>query len=123
MILGLPGETREMMVKQVEVLNRLPLNMVKFHQLQIIRGTRMESEFQHHPEEFPLFSAEEYVDLIIEILENLRPDIVVERFASVAPPDLLTNRRWGLKNFELVAKVEKAMAERGTWQGRCFRSV
>jgi radical SAM protein (TIGR01212 family) len=123
MILGLPGETSEMLVDQVYELNRLPISMVKFHQLQIIRGTRMEAEINEHPEDFYLFTPEEYIDLIIRILERLRPDIVVERFVSVAPPDLLSNKRWGMKNFELVAKIEKEMERRDTWQGRCFRPV
>jgi len=123
MILGLPGESIDMMVQQADELNRLPVDMVKFHQLQIIKNTCIEADFQVHPEDFISFTVEEYINLIIAILERLRPDIVVERFASVAPPDLLSNRRWGLKNFELVAKIEKEMTRRDTWQGRLFRQV
>ncbi len=120
MILGLPGESVEDMLNHAGKLNLLPVNMIKLHQLQIIRGTRMESEYLTNPEDFILFSVEEYIDLVIRFLELLKPSIIVERFAGASPPDLIAGKRWGLKNFEIVAKVEKEMLVRNTWQGRLF---
>ena len=120
LILGLPGETVEDMLNHSRKLSRLQLNMLKIHQLQIIRGTRMESEFLASPGDFVNFSADEYIDLVIRFLEVLNPTIVVERFASASPPDLIAGRRWGLKNFEIVAKIEKEMISRNTWQGKLF---
>jgi radical SAM protein (TIGR01212 family) len=120
MILGLPGETRQDIMNHSRKLSLLPVNMLKIHQLQIIRGTKMESEFSTNPKDFLAFTANEYIDLLISFLELLNPDIVVERFASTSPPELLSGKRWGLKNFELVAKVEKEMIARNTWQGRLF---
>ncbi len=122
LILGLPGETAEDMLIHAERLSMLPVNMLKIHQLQIIRGTKMESEFQRVPDDFVTFSADEYIDLAIRFLERLNPDIVVERFASASPPDMIAGKRWGLKNFEIVAKIEKELIARDTWQGKLFKS-
>ncbi|MCX6223611.1 MAG: TIGR01212 family radical SAM protein, partial [Bacteroidia bacterium] len=119
-ILGLPGETVEDMLNHSRKLSQLPLNMLKIHQLQILRGTRMESEYLSSPKDFVTFTSDEYIDLVIRFLELLNPDIVVERFASASPPDLIAGKRWGMKNFEIVSKIEKKMISGKTWQGRLF---
>lgn len=120
LILGLPGETAGDLLDHSVKLSRLPINMLKIHQLQIIRGTRIETEYSMFPQDFLTFTAEEYIDLVIRFLELLNPDIVVERFASASPPGLIAGKRWGLKNFEIVARIEKEMNLRKTWQGRFF---
>jgi radical SAM protein (TIGR01212 family) len=120
LILGLPGENEDDMLNHARKLNLLPINMIKLHQLQIIRGTVMESEFLDTPEDFVLFSVDEYIDLVIRFLELLKPSVIVERFAGASPPELISGKRWGLKNFEIVAKVEKEMEARNTWQGKLF---
>ena len=97
-ILGLPGESREDLIKQAERLSELPLTTLKMHQLQLIRGTRMAHEYALHPEEFHLFSADEYIDLVIDYVEHLRPDLILERFVSQSPRELLIAPDWGLKN-------------------------
>lgn len=121
LILGLPGESRTDFLEQARVISQLPVENLKLHQLQIHRGTRMAVEFEKQPEDFQLFTADEYVDLVVDYLELLNPKIIVERFISQAPKDLLIAPRWGLKNFEFVAKVEKRLAERNTWQGKLFK--
>ncbi len=118
MILGLPGESRYDWLEQAKVISELPVKNIKLHQLQIHKGTVMEKQFKKNPELFPLFSAEEYTELVVDYLELLNPAIIIERFISEAPPDLLIAPKWGLKNFEFVAKVEKRLKERSTWQGR-----
>lgn len=120
MILGLPGEERVSFVHQAEQLSQLPVTTLKLHQLQLIRGTRMADEYNENPRDFHLFELNEYVDVVVDYLENLRPDIVVERFASQSPKELLIAPDWGLKNYELVAKIKRRMRERDTWQGRCY---
>ncbi len=120
MILGLPGESTGDMLKHASRLSLLPLNMLKIHQLQIIRGTKMEEEYRRIPGDFISFTADDYVSLVIDFLELLNPSIIVERFAGSSPPGLITGNRWGLKNYEIVAKVEKEMDRRDTWQGRLF---
>ena len=119
-ILGLPGEDRRSIMRQAAELSQLPLTTLKLHQLQIIRGTRMEHEYAERPEEFSLFSLDEYIETVVDYIERLRPDIVLERFASQSPKELLIAPDWGIKNHELVDKVKRRMRERDTWQGKLY---
>lgn len=122
-ILGLLGESREDLIKQAERLSELPLTTLKMHQLQLIRGTRMAHEYALHPEEFHLFSADEYIDLVIDYVEHLRPDLILERFVSQSPRELLIAPDWGLKNHEFTDRVKKRMKERDAWQGKAYRKA
>jgi hypothetical protein len=122
-IFGLPGETREEMLAEAEIISRLPLDTVKFHQLQIIKGTRMEKEFQDNPADFRLFMWDEYLDFFVRFLERLNPSIVVERFTGEAPPRFLTGSIWGKKRSDqIVGLIENRMEEQDTWQGRLYHS-
>jgi len=123
LILGLPGEERNDLLEQARVISKLPVKNLKLHQLQIHKGTMLEKQFKENPEQFHLYSAHEYIDLIVDYLELLNPEIIVERFISQAPPRLLVAPKWGLKNFEFVAKVEKRLKERDTWQGKLYRVI
>lgn len=109
LILGLPGESREEMLQHADRLSQLPITTLKIHQLQIIRGTIMAGEYQRDPSDFHLFTEEEYIDLIVDFVRRLRPDIVLERFVSQSPPALLLAPRWGWKNHEFTAKIRKAL--------------
>lgn len=121
-ILGLPAETDEMLINQVELINSLPLDTVKFHQLQIFKDTAMASEYTVDPEKFRYWEVEQYIDLFIDILERLRPSLVVERFASEAPPRYHFGRNWGLiRNEQLLSMLEKRLAERQTYQGALYK--
>ena len=120
-ILGLPGESDEMLIKQVERINALPLTTIKFHQLQLFRGTPLAREWDEHPERFRFWTIEEYLDLFVEILRRLRPDIVVERFAGEAPPRYHHTEGWGLvRNEQLLAMLDKRLELRGVHQGDIF---
>ena len=120
-ILGLPGESDEMLVEQVERINALPLTTIKFHQLQLFRGTPLAREWDEHPERFRFWTIEEYLDLFVEILRRLRPDIVVERFAGEAPPRYHHTEGWGLvRNEQLLAMLDKRLEQRGVHQGDIF---
>ena len=120
-ILGLPGESDEMLIEQVERINALPLTTVKFHQLQLFRGTALAREWDEHPERFRFWTIEEYLDLFVEILRRLRPDIVVERFAGEAPPRYHHTEGWGLvRNEQLLAMLDKRLEQRGVHQGDIF---
>ena len=120
MILGLPGETRDDLLEQAKVISKLPVKNLKLHQLQIHKGTLLEKQYLKNPDKFNLFTAPDYIELVVDYLELLNPKIIVERFISEAPPEMLIAPKWGLKNFEFVAKVEKRLKERDTWQGRLF---
>ena len=120
-ILGLPGETDEMMLEGVKAINRLNLTTVKFHQLQIFRDTAMALEFDEHPERFRFWTVDAYIDLVVEVLRRLRPDVVVERFASEAPPRYHHGPNWGLiRNEELWRRLEERLRERDTYQGELY---
>jgi uncharacterized protein len=122
-ILGLPGESREEMLAEAGIISGLPLSTVKFHQLQIIRGTAMEKEFTERPQDFQLFTWDEYLSFFISFLERLNPSLVVERFTGEAPPRFLAGPGWGKKRTDqIVNLIEKRMEELDTWQGRLFNS-
>ena len=119
-ILGLPGETPDELVKQAECLSQLPLTTLKLHQLQLIKGTRMAAEYQQHPEDFHLFELDEYVDVVVNYVQHLRPDLVLERFVSQSPSDLRLAPHWGVKNYEFNALVQKKMKNLGVFQGKLY---
>jgi uncharacterized protein len=121
-IFGLPGESRDEMLNQVDIISSLPIKTVKFHQLQILKGTIMENEYKENPGDFELFSWDEYLDFFIKFLERLNPAIVVERFTGEAPPRFLTGEGWGKKRTDqIVNLVEKRLEKLNTWQGRLYK--
>lgn len=121
LIFGLPGESREEQLAEAEILSKLPLNNIKFHQLQIIKGTQMEKEYQSNPEQFEFFSLDEYIEFMISFLERLNPNFVVERFAGEVPPRFQAGPGWGLiRNDQILNKIERELELKNTWQGRLF---
>ena len=118
-IFGLPGETWEDMLSAAGIISTLPLTSVKFHQLQIIKGTAMEREYAAHPECFVEFSLADYIDFFVDFLERLSPAILIERFVNEAPPQFVDALPWGkLRNVELLRLLDRRLEERSTWQGR-----
>ena len=118
-IFGLPGETVGDMLAYAPIINKMPLHSVKFHQLQIVRGTALEREFASHPSDFVTFSLDEYLDFIADLLERLRPDLYIERFAGEVPPRFVNSTPWGLlRNTELIRLLEQRLEQRETYQGR-----
>jgi len=112
LILGLPGESREMILSHADKISSLPITTVKLHQLQLIRNTRMARQVEEHPEIFHLYTVEEYIDLCIDFMERLNPDFIIDRFVSQSPKELLIAPAWGLKNYEFTAKLMKRLKER-----------
>ena len=118
-IFGLPGESREMMINAADIISELPLTTVKFHQLQIVKGTRIEKEYAECPQDFERFSLEGYLDFFTDMLERLRPTLSIERFAGEVPPRFVNETPWGLiRNVELLRLLDQRLEERDTWQGR-----
>ena len=125
-ILGLPGESIEEMVASAETINTLQLNTVKFHQLQILKGTRLAEEpLERRGHAFEL---DEYISLVCDIVERLRPDIAIERFAGEVPPryQAMPERAWKrpdgrlVRNEEIGAMIEAELTRRGSRQGCLF---
>ena len=123
LILGLPGESKETILSHAVNISRLPLTTIKLHQLQLVKGTVMSRQYTEHPEKFNMMTAAEYIDLVIDFMEIMNPQIALERFISQSPPSMLIAPDWGLKNFEFVSKIEKRLEERDTWQGRKFEET
>ena len=119
-ILGLPGEDAKESVRQATIMSQLGLDVLKIHQMQIIRGTRLAQMYAENP--FHLYSPEEYSELIVRYLEHLSEDMVVERFASQSPKEMLIAPKWGLKNYELTNLIVNKMKREGRRQGSLFVS-
>lgn len=118
LILGLPGTDAATIAADARRMSELPVDVLKLHQLQIVRGTRMAAEYARRPADFRLFTPEAYADAVVDFLECLRPTIAVERFTSQSPSELLIAPSWGLKNYQFVEMVRRRLRERDTWQGR-----
>jgi radical SAM protein (TIGR01212 family) len=120
MIFGLPGESEAEMLNSSEIISKLPLNNIKFHQLQIIKNTPVADEYRQNPGDFHKFTFNEYLDFIIRYLEYLNPSFVVERIAGETPPRYNDGEKWGLRYDQILVELEKRMEERNTWQGRLY---
>lgn len=112
-ILGLPGEGERDMMHTVDEINLLPVSTLKFHQLQVVRGTTLADMIKHGTCSLAEMTPEEYIDLCCRILARLRDDIVVERFVSQAPEGLLISPRWGLKNYQFADLLRRRLNELG----------
>ncbi len=118
MIIGLPGESKDDILNHAIELSKLPINTLKLHHLQVVKHTMMAKQFKENPVQFSLYSVDEYIDLICEFVSLLRPEIIIERFISQSPQHLLIAPKWNLKNFEIVAKIDKKLEEKNLWQGK-----
>lgn len=121
-ILGLPGETRESMLEQAAWISELPANVLKLHQLQILKGARMAAAYQQQPQDFNLFELNEYVNLVADYLEHLTPRIAVERFVSQSPGLSLIAPRWNVKNDEVTYQIQQELTRRKSFQGKLYNS-
>lgn len=122
LIFGLPGESKPEMLDEIAVLSSLPVDSVKFHQLQLLRNTRITKEYFENPSDFHLFEPHEYIDFITDVVERLRPDITVERIAGEVPPRFLALSAQWPRNDTMLTLFEKNLEKRNTWQGRITNS-
>jgi radical SAM protein (TIGR01212 family) len=121
-IFGLPGENIPLWFNDLKIINQLPLNSIKFHQLQIIKGTKMEEDYFQNKEQYHLFNMESYIDFIVSYTERLNPNFIIERFAGEVPPRYLAIDNWGIIRYDVVLqKIEKELERRKTWQGAHYR--
>lgn len=117
-ILGLPGESYDDMIQQAVDISLTNLDILKIHQLQIIKGTAMAHEYVKHP--FKLFTPDEYVSLLSQYIQRLRPNLILDRFTSQAPKDMLIAPNWGLKNHEFTNILVNYMKRNGIYQGKDY---
>lgn len=120
-IFGLPGESRGDMLDSARILSELPLNNIKFHQLQIVKDTVIAEQYKEDPDKFNLFTLDDYLDFLVEFIEQLNPEFVVERFAGEVPLRFISGgERWGLRYDQILTLFEKKLESRDTWQGKYF---
>lgn len=121
-IFGLPGESRKMMMDSVTEISSLPLSTIKFHQLQIVSNTIMAKDYKLLPNDYELFSFDDYINFIVTFTERLNPNFIIERFAGEVPPRYLAGPGWGLiRNDQINIVIEKELEKRNAWQGKYFQ--
>ncbi len=114
-IIGLPGENADESMRQADCISALPLTMLKIHQMQVVKGTALERMFAENP--FHIYSVEEYINLITEYVQRLRWSLVLERFVSQSPKEMLVAPQWGMKNHEFTDRLNNHMRAVGARQG------
>ena len=112
---GLPYETKEMMLKTVKYLNSLDIQGIKIHMLHIIKDTKLAELY--NKEKFHVLTKEEYVDIVCDELELLRPEIVINRITGDPNPDELIEPKWLIKKFGVLNEIDKEMVRRDSYQG------
>ena len=117
-ILGLPGETTQMMLDTIHYLNRAPIQGIKLQLLHVLRGTDLAAWYENPG--FPVFTQDAYVDLVITCLEHLSPDITIHRLTGDGPKDLLIAPLWSLNKRSVLNQIHQELKRRGTWQGRLY---
>jgi radical SAM protein (TIGR01212 family) len=124
LIFGLPGESRSQITASAEIISSMPVSMLKIRQLQLIMGTAMAQEFRKKPEEFDLYSLDDYISLVISFIERLNPAIMIDRISGEAPPRMLDDpRSWSLRSNEILQLFGERLEEQETWQGRLYKPV
>lgn len=114
-IIGLPGENADESLRQADCISALPLTMLKIHQMQVVRGTALERMFAE--QQFHIYSVEEYIGVVTEYVQRLRWSLVLERFTSQSPKEMLVAPQWGLKNHEFADRLNNHMRAIGARQG------
>jgi len=122
LVMGLAFDTYETMIDNAIELSRLPIETLKMHQLQILKDTVAAKQYSEDPAQFTMFTAEAYIDFVVDVIERINPHVYLERFINQAPKGMIIAPNWnGMKNFEFIAKVEKKLEDRDTYQGRLYK--
>ena len=121
LIVGLPGEQRQDILETARRISTWPLHSIKFHQLQLIKGTVMAKEYQEDPGAFMEFNMDSYLELMMEVLELLNPDIVVERIAGEVSPGMALRQGWGVRYDAVLRAFEELLEKNNSWQGKHYK--
>lgn len=123
LIIGLPGETKELLYDTIHYLNQLPINGIKFSLLHILKGSDMEQEYMLHKEHFPEYDPQSYAQLITDLIRRLRPDIVVHRMTGDGPKSLLVAPAWSANKRHVLNTISKTMKDTGMTQGDMKKEI
>lgn len=118
-ILGLPGEDRGMMLETIQYLNRLPIQGIKLQLLHVLEHTDLARDYRRG--DFEVLSQEEYLSILIDCLEHLRPDIVIHRLTGDGPKDLLIAPTWSSAKRTVLNTLHRRMRECDSWQGKQYK--
>lgn len=122
-IIGLPGEDKIDFLNHAKEISKLNIQTLKIHQMQVLKKTKLADIYKENPELFYNLDLENYLDLMVEFLGYLNPNVVVERFTSESPKEMIIYPNWkGKKNFEISHMLEKKMNERKITQGMFFEA-
>ena len=118
-ILGLPGETTDMVLQTIQYLNRLPIFGIKLQLLHVLKDTDLATDYLTG--KFETLSKEEYMSLLITCLKNLSPDIVIHRLTGDGPKDLLIAPTWSLYKRDFFNTLHRHLKQTGEYQGQNFK--
>jgi radical SAM protein (TIGR01212 family) len=118
-IIGFPWENEKFWREEAEVLSELEIDYLKIHQLHIVRNTAMAR--QHVKKPYKLLKYEEYISVLVGVLERLNPNIIIQRLFGEAPPDTMLAPKWGIRNSEALQRIEKELQKQDTWQGKLYQ--
>ena len=118
-ILGLPGEDREMMLQTARFLSNLPIRGVKIHLLYVVKGTPL-SEL-YYKERFRCLNRKEYANLVVDFLELLPPDMVIQRLTGDPIQSELVAPLWAKEKQLNLKLIQTTLERRETWQGKAYR--
>ena len=122
MIIGLPGESREMILKEAEILSELDIDQLKFHQLQIVKDTQMAKDFDKNPDFYHEYELNEYLELMTEFIEKLNPEIVIERIAGETVTEFNRRESWGIRYDVVLREFENILKKKDSWQGKFYKN-
>ncbi|MFT4173426.1 MAG: TIGR01212 family radical SAM protein [Rhodocyclaceae bacterium] len=120
MLYGLPGETRETIQTGARALAHIGLDAIKFHQLQIVKGSQLANTWRDDPDSVPMMDPDTYLACVTDTVEQLSPYVKIQRLVAECSPSLLLSPQWSIKPVNMNLLLEDALAERGSWQGRHF---
>lgn len=120
MIIGLPGESKDMILKEAAILSEMKVDQLKFHQLQYVKGTKMAKDFLKNQSEYTEFELLEYLELMVGFIEKLKPEIIIERIAGETVKEYNMRESWGLRYDRVLSEFEKLLEEKNSWQGKYF---
>jgi len=118
-IVGMPTETKEEMLKMADEVSSLGIDVFKVHNLHIVRNTQLARMYKEKP--FQLFTFQEYVTFIVDFLERISPDMIIERLFTDTPHQLLIAPDWGKSHLQILQAIEAELEKRDTYQGRLYQ--
>lgn len=118
MIFGFPWERPQQWLESAVWLSDKAIDFLKVHQLHVVRGTALENIYNKHP--FDFMSVQDYLDFIVDFLQLLNPEIIIQRLFGEAPPRTLIAPHWGIRNTELIRRLDALLDEKNAWQGKLY---